>query len=162
MALKIVNNNNKSCNFSHLPTAMREGETYKITYWVKTDATVSADANTYLVLQKKKYASNADNIILTTSAGSDVNTAVYAINGEWRKVTAFVQIPAGWDQAALMIVIANRPDSSRAETTYWYAGFTAEQKADPGDNLDFESDDVDAENWSAATSGTGDIRIAAG
>lgn len=162
MALKVVNNNKKSCNFSHLPTSMREGETYKITYWVKTDATVSADANTYLVLQKKKYTSNADNIILTTSAGSDVNTAVYATNGEWRKVTAFVQIPAGWDQAALMIVIANRPDSSRAETTYWYAGFIAEQKADPGDNLDFESDDVDAENWSAATSGTGDIRIAAG
>lgn len=160
-ALKVVNDNEKSCNFSHLPTAMEEGKTYKITYWVKTDAAVAADANTYLVLQKKKYTSNADNIILTASAGSDVNTAVYTTDNEWRKVTAFVSIPDGWNNAALMIMIANRPDSSKKFSSYWFADFSAVEKENPGDNLDFESDDEDAENWSAATSGSGSIQIAA-
>ena len=156
--LKVVNGRDQTAQFYHNATNMEAGKTYIIKYWIKTDATKDADANIYMVLRDGKTLNPK---ILTSAAGSEVNSAVYATSGKWKQVGFYLTIPAGYEPQILQLQMAPRPDSTKERATYWIAGVTARESSigNPGLNLDFEAD-PDISNWSGE--GSGSVKVVAG
>ncbi len=126
-ALKIVKaNKNGNAFLGHSKTTrMIPGKTYKISYWVKNDATKSADAKSYTVL-RFWHGETFDNVMMNGSAGN-ANTLIRNTDGKWQRIEFIYTIPENTTSVELRQVFEGMPDASKKNTTWYFADFRAEE-----------------------------------